>query len=65
MGEQVKVDFKVLKNSVPIAAVLERYGVVFRHSGEQLSVNCPLPTHSRAKSCETGLSSCGNLGNPI
>jgi len=49
--EQVKVDFKKLKQAVAIAAVLERYNVTVRKAGNtQLVADCPLPTHTSKES---------------
>lgn len=45
MAEQVKVDFRQLK-TIPIEQVLEHYDVQYRRAGEQLTADCPLPTHT-------------------
>lgn len=45
MPEHIEINFKQLK-SIPIEQVLDYYGVRFRRIGEQLTANCPLPTHT-------------------
>jgi DNA primase len=39
------VDFKALREQVPIADVLKHYGVTLKIKGEQASGLCPLPDH--------------------
>jgi DNA primase len=36
------IDFQRLKRSVPIAAVLSRYGIELKRSGKNLKGRCPL-----------------------
>jgi DNA primase len=51
MAEQVKVDFKHLKSSVPLAVALEHYGVAFKPVNQTyLRANCPLPSHTSKES---------------
>jgi DNA primase len=48
--EHVKVDFGKLK-SIPLRAVLEKYGVMFRQPNkEYLRADCPLPSHTSKES---------------
>jgi DNA primase len=51
MGEHVKVDFGTLKANVPIAAVLDKYGVQYKQPNkEYLRADCPLPSHTSKES---------------
>lgn len=53
MGENF-VDFRIIKQTVPITSVLERYRIALRKVNQHsLRGRCPLPTHSSDKSSES------------
>ena len=67
------VDFKAIKQSVTMLQVLDRYGIVLKRSGDNLSGPCPLhggenPTHFRvsvSKSCFNCFGECKSGGNVL
>lgn len=44
------IDFHALKSEIPIADVVQRYGIQLRVTGGELRGQCPLPTHTSANS---------------
>lgn len=40
------IDFRQIKDQIPIEQVLRHYGVEWRPAGSELRGRCPLPTHT-------------------
>lgn len=47
METKERIDFAVVKATVPMIAALARYGVQLRGAGKQLRGDCPLPSHPK------------------